>query len=87
MKNITVSIDDETYRLSHEKAAEAGTSVSTLVRDYLLELVHGEASQTQFERLAQLQEEIQADIDARGEGLRMKDNLPREALYDRDALR
>ncbi len=33
MKNITLSIDDETYRLSRIKAAEAGTSVSALVRE------------------------------------------------------
>ena len=87
MKNITVSIDDETYRLSHEKAAEEGTSVSALVQGYLADLAEGRVTATRFERLARLQEEIQADIDARGGGLRMKDNLPREALYDRDAFR
>ena len=27
------------------------------------------------------------DITARGGGLRMSENLPRDALYDRDALR
>ncbi|MGH8565012.1 MAG: hypothetical protein ACREXW_13370 [Gammaproteobacteria bacterium] len=34
MKNITVSVDDETYRRSRIKAAEAGTSVSALVRSF-----------------------------------------------------
>ncbi len=87
MKNITVSIDDETYRLSREKAAEAGTSISALVQDYLVNIAEGRVTETRFERLARLQEEIQADIDAEGGGLRMKDNLPREALYDRDAFR
>ena len=87
MKNITVSIDDETYRLSHEKAAEAGTSLSELVRDYLIELVQGEISETRFQRLARLQDETIDAIIERGGGLRMSDNLPREALYDRDAFR
>ena len=35
MKYITVSVDDEIYRLSRVKAAEAGTSVAGLVRSYL----------------------------------------------------
>ena len=39
MKNITVSVDEETYRLSRVKAVEAGTSVSALVRGYLKTLV------------------------------------------------
>ena len=41
MKNITVSVDNETYRLSRVKAAEAGTSVSALVRGYLTAFVQG----------------------------------------------
>ena len=88
MRNITLSIDEETYRLARIKAAEAGTSVSALVRDYLADLVvEGRVTETRFERLARLQEQIHADIDTRGGGLRMIDNLPREALYDRDAFR
>jgi hypothetical protein len=40
MKNITVAVDDETYRLARIAAAERNTSVSALVRDYLKTLVH-----------------------------------------------
>ncbi|MFL5286407.1 MAG: ribbon-helix-helix protein, CopG family [Rhodopila sp.] len=39
MKNITVSLDDETYRNARMKAAALDTSVSALVRRYLTELV------------------------------------------------
>ena len=41
MKNITVSVDEETHRLARIRAAELDTSVSALVRDFLrnLELV------------------------------------------------
>ncbi len=87
VKNITLSIDDETYRLSRIKAAEAGTSVSALVRDYLADLAQGRVPEPRFERLMRLQEGIQDEIDAGGGGLRMADNLPREALHERDALR
>ncbi len=38
MKNITVSLDDETYRKARMEAAELDTSVSALVRRYLTEL-------------------------------------------------
>lgn len=35
MKNITLKIDDETYRRARIYAAEKETSLSALVRDYL----------------------------------------------------
>ena len=38
MKNITVSVDDETYRRAHVVAAGRGTSVSALVREFLVSL-------------------------------------------------
>ena len=94
MKNITVSVDEETYRLSRVKAVERGTSVSALVRGYLKTLIREQADgpgaseqgiETESER-RRLLKEVLADFDARGVGLRMADNLPREALYDRDAL-
>lgn len=96
MKNITVSIDEETYRLSRVRAAELGTSVSALVRGYLAALGRGQATgiddggygiETEAKRRRRLLTEAFADIDARGGGLRMADNLAREALHDRDALR
>jgi hypothetical protein len=42
MKNITISIDDETHRQARIRAAELGTSVSALVKDYLGSLTNGE---------------------------------------------
>ena len=41
MKNITVTIDDEIHRKARIRAAELGTSVSALVKDYLNSLVDG----------------------------------------------
>ena len=43
MKNITVSVDDETYRRARIRAAELDTSVSALVKRFLAELNAGES--------------------------------------------
>jgi plasmid stability protein len=37
MKNVTIAIDDETYRRARIRAAEMGTSVSAMVKRYLNE--------------------------------------------------
>ena len=36
MKNITLKIDDATYHKARIRAAQEGTSVSAMVRDYLV---------------------------------------------------
>ena len=96
MKNITVSVDEETHRLARIRAAELDTSVSALVRNYLRSLVengvvettaNGPGTETEHERRGRLLREMFADFDARGVGLDMADNLTREELYDRDAAR
>ena len=94
MRNITVSVDEETHRHARIRAAELGMSLSALVRGYLRSLVAepvdstppGDAEQgTELTRRRVLLEEVFADFDARGVGLRMGENLPRAALYDRGA--
>lgn len=96
MKNITVSIDDDCHRLARIRAAELGTSVSALVRAYLGNLVanrdgkhesDAEPGETPYQRRCRQLREVFADFDAQGVGLRMSENLPREALYDRAATR
>lgn len=87
MKNITVSVDDETYRRSRMKAAEADTSVSALVRAYLVSLVQEDSREDAFDQLKRLQDETLRSIHARGAGLRSIDNVDRDALHSRDAVR
>jgi hypothetical protein len=41
MKNVTISIDDETYKAARIYAAASGTSVSALVKQYLAALTSG----------------------------------------------
>ena len=96
MKDITVSLDEETYRLAHAKATEAGTSVSALVRGYLdgLAAERGQnaaaanepgatgESEPELERRRRRLDEFFADLDVRRLGLRASDRLTRDDLYD-----
>ena len=76
MKNITVTVDDETYRRARVKAAERDTSVSALVRQFLVELAK---EGDEFERLEQLEKAVRERIT----DFRASDRLPRDKLYDR----
>jgi plasmid stability protein len=80
VKNITVSVPDDVYRRARIRAAEAGTSVSALVRDHLEKLVSAE---TEFERLKRLQDEVIDSIHS----FSAADRLSRDEVHDRDALR
>jgi len=76
MKNITVSVDDDVYRLARIKAAERDTSVSALVKDFLSGLA---ADEGDFERLAREEQELRARIKDFSAGNR----LSRDELYER----
>ena len=95
MQNITVPVDDETYRLLRIKAAESGSSVQGLIRDFLKNLTcdgvkpteaNGAATETDLEQRRRLLKEVAADFEQRDIGLCMSDNLPREELYHRNAI-
>ncbi|HVC59639.1 MAG TPA: hypothetical protein VND19_04640 [Acetobacteraceae bacterium] len=79
MKNITISLDDETYRNARMKAAELDTSVSALVKRYLIGLGSGES---EFARLERLERDLRARVPA---GFRAADRLTRDQVRERDA--
>lgn len=79
MKNITVSLDDEVYRQARMKAAAMDTSVSALVKQFLIQLSTEEST---FERLKREEAEVRELIQDFSAG----DRLPRDALYDRQRL-
>ena len=101
MKNITVSVDEETHRQARIRAAEMGTSVSALVRGFLTSLRSdpekdlGRSSTSDAERLEQRRQSIQAAVDnitGHGGGLLISEIQSRDELYDeawreRNALR
>jgi hypothetical protein len=75
VKNITVTVDDDTYRLARVKAAERDTSVSALVKQYLADLAQDEGA---FERLAQEEQALRERI----RSFRAGDRISRDELYD-----
>lgn len=80
MKNITVSVPDEVYRQARIRAAERDTSVSALVREFLLSQGGDESD---FERRKRLQREVLASIGS----FRASDRVSRDQVHERDALR
>jgi plasmid stability protein len=80
VKNITVSLDDDVYRSARIRAAEAGTSVSALVKQFL-ESLSGDESD--FDRRKRLQHETIARI----RSFRASDRLTRDEVHDRRAVR
>lgn len=87
MKNITVSVDEETYLRARIAAAEQGTSVSAMVRDALKEIATNGAVESPTEQLLRTIDEVHASLIARGSKFSAADRLPREELYDRAARR
>ena len=80
MKNITVSLPDDVYRRARIKAAERDTSVSALVREFLLRLGEEESD---FERRRRLQTEVLASL----KNFRAGDRVTRQEAHERNALR
>ena len=76
MKNITVSVDDETYRRARVKAAEQDTSVSALVKRFLAELA---ATESNAERLKREERQLRARIAT----FSAADRLSREDIHER----
>jgi len=76
MKNITVSVDDETYRRARVKAAEESTSVSAVVKRFLSDFAAGES---RFERLKRQEREVLASIG----NFRGGDRLSRDEVHER----
>jgi hypothetical protein len=76
VKNVTVSVPDDVYRLARIRAAENDSSVSALVAGYLRSLGEEDA---EFARLEAQQKRIQAEI----RGFSARHNIDRDALHER----
>ena len=77
MKNITVTVDEETYRRARIKAAERDTSVSALVKHFLAELAVGESDNERLKREERALRERIATF-------RAADRIPREHVHGAD---
>ncbi len=80
VKNVTVSLPDQVYRRARVKAAERDTSLSALVRDFLIRLGEEESA---FERRRRLQDQVLASI----RDFRAADRLGRDEIHRRRAVR
>jgi len=76
VKNVTVSVPDDVYRLARIRAAEGGSSVSALVAGYLRSLGDQEA---EFARLEEQQSQVLDEIDS----FRGRDRLDRDEVHRR----
>jgi predicted transcriptional regulator len=76
MKNITVSLDEEIYRRARMIAAQRDTSVSALVKRFLLELGSGESEAERLKRQERELREGITDFDA-------SDRLSRDDVHRR----
>ena len=76
MKNVTVSLPDDVYRTARVRAAEDGTSLSSLVAGYLRSLSERRA---EFSRLEAQQRQVLDEIDS----FRGGDRLDRDELHSR----
>ena len=78
MRNVTISLDEASYRRVRLLAAERDTSISGLVKALLLDVSseNGEA-----ERLRSREQALRARIDR----FRASDRLQRDALHGRGA--
>jgi uncharacterized protein YdaU (DUF1376 family) len=76
MKNITISLDDETYRQARKIAAERDTSVSALVKQFLMDLASGGS---ESERLKQEERRLRDRVTV----FRASDRLPRDQVHNR----
>jgi len=76
VKNITVSLDNETYRRARMAAAQRDTSVSALVKRFLQQLG---SEETETERLKREERALRERITA----FRAADRLSREDVHRR----
>jgi hypothetical protein len=76
VKNITVSLDDDTYRRARMIAAERDTSISALVKQFLLQLGSGE---TESERLKREERALRERI----QSFSASNRVSRDELHER----
>ena len=80
MKNITLKVDDNTYQKARVRAAQAGTSVSAMVREFLKREDDNETIR-ENKRIAALQALYAIANERAEEGRRPVEPLTREEIY------
>lgn len=77
MKNVSVSISKEVYRHAQIRAAEMNTSLSAVMKEFLIRFA---GEETEFERKKRLQDQVLAGISE----FRGGNRIPRDAAHHCD---
>jgi antitoxin component of RelBE/YafQ-DinJ toxin-antitoxin module len=83
MKNITVTVDDELYRQARVTASEKGTTVTAMVRSFLVEQVRERGVDSRYLKRNRALDRAFALIDDCEYQFGVADAVSREDLYDR----
>ena len=75
VKNVTISLDDDSYRCARIEAAEGGRSLSAYIRELIVQKHAARRRRDQLEQFFKR-------MDEKGAGLQAEENLPRDELYD-----
>ncbi|MGQ0630997.1 MAG: DUF6364 family protein [Sporichthyaceae bacterium] len=84
MPNITLTVPEEVLRAAKVRAAQNGTSVSGMVRDFLISVA---TASSEYDRLKGLESDARTRIAASRRPFSAADRLSRDELYDRAAMR
>lgn len=84
MKNITISVAEDLYHRARVRAAQKHSTVSALVREFLVRLVEEEP---EFERLRREQNDLIARIRKTNAGFSASKRLTRDEVHGRRAVR
>ncbi len=80
MKNITVSVYDDIYHKARVCAAERKSTISAMVKDFLVKIVEEESS---FDRLKREEDELRQSLLKEGFVFSAEDRCSREDLHER----
>jgi SMC interacting uncharacterized protein involved in chromosome segregation len=84
MKNITVSVDDDLYHQARVCAAERKSTVSGLVKKFLVQVVQEES---EFDRLNREEEALRQRLRREGLVFSAAERIARDDVHERHALR
>jgi hypothetical protein len=83
MKNITVSVYDDIYHKVRIRAAERKSTISAMVKDFLVKIVEEDSS---FDRLKREEDELRQSLLKGGFVFSAEDRSSRDDLHDRHAI-
>ena len=85
MKQFTLNLDDTTFGSAETKARQAGTSLTSVVVNFLKQFSGG--GDSEFDRLEKQEESLRQRMHARGTVFSGGDRLTRDELHERHAVR